>query len=56
VSSLLDRNGYLPLTASEAASHANAGEVEAEIRAQLTALEHSALSQRISIPQVTPGK
>lgn len=35
VSSLLDNNGYLYLTESEAASHANAKEVEAEIRAQI---------------------
>ena len=35
VPSLLDRNGYLPLTESEAASQANAAEVEAEIRAQI---------------------
>jgi chitin disaccharide deacetylase len=35
VSSLLDRNGYFYLTESEAASHANAREVEAEIRAQI---------------------
>jgi chitin disaccharide deacetylase len=35
VSSLLDRNGYFYLTESEAASHANGREVEAEIRAQI---------------------
>ena len=35
VSSLLDRNSYFYLTESEAASHANAREVEAEIRAQI---------------------
>jgi len=35
VPSLLDRNGYLPLTESEAASQAKAAEVEAEIRAQI---------------------
>ena len=35
VSSLLDRNSYFYLTESEAASHANASEVEAEIRAQI---------------------
>ncbi|MFN2513340.1 MAG: polysaccharide deacetylase family protein [Pyrinomonadaceae bacterium] len=35
VASLLDKSGYLYLTESEAASHANAKEVEAEIRAQI---------------------
>src|SRR5882724_10055208 len=35
VSSLLDHNSYFYLTESEAASHANAREVEAEIRAQI---------------------
>ncbi len=35
VSSLLDQNSYFYLTESEAASHANAREVEAEIRAQI---------------------
>ena len=35
VASLLDKTGYLYLTESEAASHANANEVEAEIRAQI---------------------
>lgn len=35
VSSLLDENSYFYLTESEAASHANAREVEAEIRAQI---------------------
>ena len=35
VSSLLDKNGYLYLTESEAAAHANPSEVEAEIRAQI---------------------
>ncbi len=35
VSSLLDHNGYLYLTESEAASHANPKEAEAEIRAQI---------------------
>jgi len=35
VSSLLDSNGYLYPTESEAASHAKAAEVEAEIRAQI---------------------
>lgn len=35
VSSLLDKSGYLYLTESEAAAHANPSEVEAEIRAQI---------------------
>src|SRR6266851_5609462 len=35
VSSLLDNSGYFYLSESEAASHANATEVEAEIRAQI---------------------
>ena len=35
VTSLLDNGGYFFLTESEAASHANAKEVEAEIRAQI---------------------
>jgi predicted glycoside hydrolase/deacetylase ChbG (UPF0249 family) len=35
VSSLLDQNNYFYLTEREAASHANAKEVEAEIRAQI---------------------
>jgi predicted glycoside hydrolase/deacetylase ChbG (UPF0249 family) len=35
VSSLLDQHSYFYLTESEAASHANAREVEAEIRAQI---------------------
>lgn len=35
VASLLDKSGYLYLTESEAASHANVKEVEAEIRAQI---------------------
>jgi len=35
VASLLDNSGYFYLTESEAASHANAKEVEAEIRAQI---------------------
>jgi predicted glycoside hydrolase/deacetylase ChbG (UPF0249 family) len=35
VSSLLDKSGYLYLTESEAAAHANPNEVEAEIRAQI---------------------
>jgi predicted glycoside hydrolase/deacetylase ChbG (UPF0249 family) len=35
VTSLLDASGYFYLTESEAASHANATEVEAEIRAQI---------------------
>ena len=35
VASLLDKSGYLYLTETEAASHANVKEVEAEIRAQI---------------------
>jgi hypothetical protein len=35
VASLFDNTGYLYLTETEAASHANAKEVEAEIRAQI---------------------
>jgi predicted glycoside hydrolase/deacetylase ChbG (UPF0249 family) len=35
VTSLLDSNGYFYLTESEAASHANPKEVEAEVRAQI---------------------
>ncbi|MGH9968789.1 MAG: polysaccharide deacetylase family protein [Pyrinomonadaceae bacterium] len=35
VASLLDKSGYLYLTESEAASHANVKEAEAEIRAQI---------------------
>jgi predicted glycoside hydrolase/deacetylase ChbG (UPF0249 family) len=36
VSSLLDKNGYLPLLETQAAAQANPKEVEAEIRAQIT--------------------